>query len=382
MAEAERDTVLRRKAAAGRSALGARVVTPPRALSQGFVRAADSALDLVLKAEGCTARIGSLGEMLETVPEDGLLAVLEGPGESQGLLALDAHFLASVIEKQTTGALGSAAPQPRRPTRTDAALSADFIDAVLRAFEAPLLGREDARWAAGYGYATYLDDPRPLGLLLEDVDYRLFSVTVDLENGMREGRALLALPADGKGPVGSAAPGAAGPADTPPPPPEEEFASALRAQVMGGEVRLEAVLHRMTIPLGALGRLKVGDEVPLPVSAIDRTMLVGVDGTVVGRGRLGQSGGCRALRLARPAGGAPDAAGGMAPAHAALAPPEPGQGQGPGGLPAPATARTATSPPRSIPEEPSPGPSGADLPDPADFPDLPDLPDLDLPPIE
>ena len=368
MAEDDIGSVLKRKAAAGRDgAPGGRPATPTKALGQAFTRAADSELDLVLTVKGCTARLASLAELLETLPEGGLLAVLEGPGDGQGLMALDGYFLSALIEKQMTGAVSTAAPQPRRPTRTDASLSADLIDAVLRAFEAPLLGREEARWAAGFGYASFLDDPRPLGLLLEEIEYRVFSVTADLEKGAREGRALLALPAEGRGAIGTAAgqPGA-----TPPPPPEdvgEAWRATLEAHVMNGEVRLEAVLHRFRLPIAAIGTLQVGQEIPIPAAAIGRTRLTGADGSTAAIGKLGQSGGMRALRLV-PA----DGVSAPAPPGADLAKP-------PAGAPPPLPALPGAG---DAGGDPGGDPDSGGLPDfaPPGLPDLapPGLPQIDL----
>ena len=301
MADRQEKSVLRRKAEAGRTSVAAtRLVTPCKALSTALVKAVDQHVGLEAAVGKCAMRTGTLAEVLETVPEGGLLVVLEGPDEAQGVMALDAAFLSAVIEKLMTGALAARPAPPRRATRTDAALVADAIDATLNRFEAALAGSGAARWASGYGYASFLESPRPLALMLDDTDYRLLSLEIDLESGARTGSLMLVLPADvadgasagnpsgaaGERPAEQAAGGGALP-----------WAQALEDQVMGGRVRLHVELCRMSMPIGALEALVPGQSVPVPAEALDQADILGADGRRLARGRLGQSRGMRAVRL-------------------------------------------------------------------------------------
>lgn len=312
MSEGQRQSVLRRKAEAGRTSVAAsRQITPSKALASALIHMADSRLGLAASVPTATGRMSTLAELLDTLPEGGLLAVLEGPGEAQGIAVLDAPFLSAVIEKMMTGRLVARAAAPRRPTRTDAALTADLIDDLLRRFEEPFLGHSPARWAAGFGYASYLDDPRPLGLLLEDIDYRTFTLQIDLENGARECRLLLALPAEGRGPIGASRSSSEALAGDPPhsavdgewdagnhPEPDLSWGEALESGVMAGRVTLTAVLHRFDLPIASLETLRPGLELPIPAVALDECAVVGADGSTLVSGRLGQSRAARALRLA------------------------------------------------------------------------------------
>ena len=58
---------------------------------------------------------------------------------------------------------------------------------ALQRLEAALGGDDDLIWAGGFRYASFLDDPRPLGLLLEDVDYRVLEAEVSLAQGAQDG---------------------------------------------------------------------------------------------------------------------------------------------------------------------------------------------------
>lgn len=295
MAETGTESVLKRMAAAGREAAAAAAPAGPlRALEIAFRKAAQSEATLAASIDGGSERVASLSELLDGLPEQGLLGVLEGPGESQGLMVLDPVVLSTLIEKQTTGTVGATPPPARRATRTDAALAADLIDGTLRAFETALEGRQESRWAAGFGYTSHVETIRPLGLLLEEIDYRVFTLEADLELGKRKGRVILALPAEGRGPVvapvARATDGRAG---------REQAAweAALHANVEDGDIRLEAIMHRFRMPISALAELIPGEEIPLPMAALDDVRFVASDGRSFGRGRLGQSRGHRAVRL-------------------------------------------------------------------------------------
>ncbi|MFV0358862.1 FliM/FliN family flagellar motor switch protein [Tropicimonas sp.] len=292
MADAGEQSVLKRMVAAGRDSAGvASPASPARAFGTALCRTAEAEATLAVMVEDCTERIASLSELLDSLPEHGLLGLLEGPAEAQGLIAFDHGFLSALIEKQTTGRIQSAPPSPRRTTRTDAALAADVMDAVLRRFEGGLAGRGESQWASGFGYSGHVESVRPLGLVLEDIDYRIITLRADLEQGARTGAVILALPAIGRGPAARAT---TGPVDDPA---RAFWLRALATNVEGGDVRLEAVMHRFRMPIREIAQLIPGEEIPLPVSSIDNVRFVTSDGHSFGCGRLGQSRGYRAVRL-------------------------------------------------------------------------------------
>lgn len=308
--------VLRRKAAGGRPPAVASGEAPAaRALRRALARAAQADCHLPLAASEVRLREASLAELLE-MPEDmALLAVLEGPGERLGLMALGPAVVTALIEQHTTGSVGAAEGPPRRPTRTDAAMAAGLIDRAMTEFETGLAAETGAAataaaWASGYRYASFLDEPRPLGLLLEDIAYEVATATVDLAGGARRGTVLLALPAgasrsapgrarpaaaDRKGPVGPVRPAAVD-ADI-----DGDAAAAwqdrMSRTVMASPASLGAVLCRLKLPLGVVLGWQRGDFVVLPGGMLDRVTLEGPGARVLARARLGQSRGARALRL-------------------------------------------------------------------------------------
>jgi flagellar motor switch protein FliM len=286
------ETVMRRKlAAAAQAGLAEGGPGAERAWRLSFARAANAAMALMADVGRVTSDRRTPAELLELCPERGLIAVLEGPGEGLGLLVLSPSVLSGMIEMQMMGRVSPAPPASRKPTRTDAAMVAGFIDRAMEELELALAEDGDLVWAGGFRYASFLDDPRPLGLLLDDLPLRVLSAEVSLSKGAKSGPVLLALPADGRGPR----PARLAPQD--PAASGAGFAQALADQVMAAESRLHAVLHRVTIPLSAVMGLKPGDLMPLPMAAIERVVLEGLDGRRVATGKLGQNRGMRAIRL-------------------------------------------------------------------------------------
>lgn len=302
-AQAQDRSVLARKAEAGRCDPGVPPMTAGRAISQALSRAAGELFDLPLAVHAIRERRMTLADLPELLEDLSLLALIEGPEEGLGLLALPPATLSTLIEVQMTGRVGRAVAPPRRPTRVDAAMAAAFVDAFLEGVEEGLMGMEDQVWAGGYRYASHLDDPRPLGLLLEDLGYRVWQL--DLLLGPPPGRPaglLWAVPAQGRF-RRQPARRAAEPATHVAPAPDGDAAGAadwarrMEGTVMGTQAVLEAVLHRVTLPLAAVMAFAPGTQIPLPEDALERLSLEGAGGRRLAPARLGQHRGFRALRL-------------------------------------------------------------------------------------
>ncbi|WP_183077495.1 FliM/FliN family flagellar motor C-terminal domain-containing protein [Paenirhodobacter hankyongi] len=290
-----------RKAEAGRPDPGAPLMTAERAISQALSRAAGELFDLPLAVSAIRERRMTLSDLPELLEELSLLALIEGPQETLGLLALPPATLATLIEVQMTGRVGRAVAPPRRPTRVDAAMAAEFVDAVLEGIEDGLEGMEEQVWAGGYRYASHLDDPRPLGLLLEDLGYRVWQI--DLVLGPAPGRPaglLWAVPAQGhfrRQPVRPTAGAPAAPAPESDAAEAADWARRMEGTVMGTQAVLEAVLHRVTLPLATVMTFGPGTCIPLPEDALERLSLEGAGRRRLAPARLGQHRGFRALRI-------------------------------------------------------------------------------------
>ncbi|MBK6468860.1 MAG: FliM/FliN family flagellar motor switch protein [Rhodobacter sp.] len=290
-----------------------------------FARAARDGTGLLVEVAAMTLHRRSLAELLELPPDRALMVLLDGPQGGLGLMVMSPEVMGALIEMQTTARVSAAPTLTRRPTRTDAAMVAGVIDRALEELEVVLAEEADLVWAGGFRYASFLEDPRPLGLLLEDQPYRVLSADLSMASGARSGGLILALPAEGRGQRPQPKPGRdRAPAAAP------GFSTALSEAVMAAGCTLEAVIARLTQPLGAVMALQVGQVLPLQNAALDRISLESVDGRQLACARLGQQKGMRALRLSRPAAGGH---GGAAESGSAAVPDAPGPAAGGAGAP-------------------------------------------------
>ncbi|WP_413872181.1 FliM/FliN family flagellar motor switch protein [Albidovulum sp.] len=371
MATTASDTVLKRKAEAGRGHAGGAPPTPPRAFGHAVAKAGQDMFHLPVAVTEAVEFRASLADLPERLVERALLAVMEGPGGGLGLVALSPEVLTTLIEMQTTKRIGAAEVAARRPTRTDAAMSVRFIDRVME--ELGLLRAADPSvvWAGGFRYGSFLDDPRPLGLLLEDTVYRVLRLTLGLgAEGARRGTLLFAMPAEGRGAMprpaaGAAAAGVAAGAEAATPGPAD-WAGRMERAVLGARAGIDAVLDRISLPLSAVMAFAPGTVLPITAGALAGVRIEGQGRRLLATGRLGQCQGNLALRL----NGGAEAAG---PCGAEAAGPcgaeAEGTGAGPAGAagrlfqgataPSARAAATRGAPADGVPAEEAPASTGA-----------------------
>ncbi|MDO8883017.1 FliM/FliN family flagellar motor C-terminal domain-containing protein, partial [Pseudotabrizicola sp.] len=175
---------------------------------------------------------------------------------------------------------------------TDAAMVSPLADLALSHLEEALAEESDLVWTSGFHYASFIEEARPLGLLLEDVTYRTLTARLSLSHGARVGDMILVLPAEGKGrkprlKADAVPDSVARPA----------FAAALAVRVDAAPSQIDAVLTQLTLSLTEVMGLHVGMALALPSAALDRISIRGLDGRCVAEGKLGQNRGMRAIRL-------------------------------------------------------------------------------------
>lgn len=285
--------VIRRKIDRARPALAEGAPGADRGWRLALARATRDAMGLDLDFRKLTISRLSLAEILDIAPERALLALLDGPQAGLGVIMLAPPVTSALIEMQTVGRLSTQGPAPRRPSRIDAAMVAGVIDRALSGLDEALAEEADFAWAGGFRYASYLEDARPLGLMLEEDVYRVLTAEVALGGGGpggREGTVILVLPAEGRGERPAVA---VDDTETIAP----QFTAALQAQVLQSDCRLDAVVGRLTLPLRQIMALQVGETLILPSAALDAISLETVEGRRVALARLGQHRGMRALKL-------------------------------------------------------------------------------------
>ena len=294
--------VTRRKIAVAQKSEEPGVPGADRAWRVAFARAAREKAKLALDIDRLTISQLSLSELLEMPAEQSLMVMLEGPGDALGVMALSPALMTAMVEFQTIGRLAPLSAPARKPTRTDAAMIVPTLDAALSWLESGLRDQADLVWAGGFRYAAYLDEPRSLGLLLDDGEFHLLRSEIVIPGApgipgipgtpdtQRRGELLLALPVARRGLRSAALPEKI---DQPGP----DFAAALADQVAQANCVLNAVLTRLSLTLGEVSTLAVGQVLALPNAALERISFDGRDGRPLAEGKLGQNRGMRAVRL-------------------------------------------------------------------------------------
>lgn len=283
--------------------------TPARAGATAIGRAADRLYGLGVQPLSVSPGALTLAELPELLPQPALLAVLQGPGDLVGVIALCPEAVTALIEIQTMGRVTSRPVERRRLTRSDAMICADFINVLMAELATEMVGVEGFDAVAGYRYATCLDDPRPLTLMLEDRAYR--SLAFDLRLGgkdTRDGRVFLALPQPagrdrGAGPRPEAGTVAAPEPDAPdaavttcPPGAGVPLAEAM----LVAPVELVGILCRKRMTLGELRALAPGRLLHLPRVSLSEARLETAGGQLLATGKFGEAEGCHAIRLHDP----------------------------------------------------------------------------------
>lgn len=313
-------SVMQRKAGSGRPMPEIGAPTAAKILRTGLMQAGEDVAGLAIVANIPQESRVTLEAVVEDLDENALLAMVEGPEGAYGLVVLDPQAMAALIEIQTTGQVATRAVPPRRPTRTDAIMCADFIDRVLelvdsRAREAEL---DLAPALSGFRYVLALAEARAVSMTLADIAYRRFTVGLDLARGAKQGRIDIILPHE---PHDQRAPGQ--PGQDP-----HVFTEALGTLVQGARAELNGTLHQVDMTISEVAGLTVGSVIPIPRAALDRVIVADINGNPVSHGRLGMQNGHRAIRVDMAATAPPSA-----PGAARLDAPPSAPGGGPGGAP-------------------------------------------------
>lgn len=275
-------SVLRRKAGAGRPAAAAGSISG--LLRRAVARAAEDLQGLAASVSGLAESRATLTELAEGLEDPSLLMTLSGPNDRRGLAVADVQMVSAIVEHLTTGRVVSSAAIERRPTRTDAVMIADFLDRLLGHFDAALFNRPDDIGLSRLKCGGHLAEPRMIPLVLSDGTWTILKLAIDFGRGAKAGGLRLCFPdPPSHDDIGGSDLG--------------DWRDSLTGTVYRSEVRLDGILHRMTVPLSEISDWLPGQLLPIPVAALSAVEVRGVDGQTVALARLGQMSGNRALRL-------------------------------------------------------------------------------------
>ncbi|WP_168201245.1 FliM/FliN family flagellar motor switch protein [Qingshengfaniella alkalisoli] len=277
---------MRRKARHGKAEPESGTVSISQALRQSVLKVAHYLLPVSAEVANQSEYSLSLEQLADQITDFSLVFGLRDGSETKGLIVADRQVLAGLIGAMTTGRIERDELPDRMPTATEAHLTERFFASVVGGTTTILSEHPGIYSAPVLTSGTYVGDLKQIPHLLTDVPYRLAQVDVELGH-IRQGMIGLAIPERAR-PVNRG--GVAKPA-------EMSGTAVIEAALMGSDVPIEAVLHRYHLPIARVAELKPGDSLPLPSRALAHLTLVGSGGEVIATARLGQTCGCRSVKL-------------------------------------------------------------------------------------
>lgn len=261
-------------------------LTTSRAVRLAMTKAAHSTLGLVVTVTAIEEIVQPLDEMLNGLAEDLMMVALHRKALPVGLIGLDMQMRAAVLELQTIGQVSRQVADIRPATSTDKQMSDPLVETFLQGLSESVAGSEFEGWLDGLSQHNIIPDTRAAALLLEDKEYRVLRLTVDLGVEDRNGSVVIALPLSE----------VVAPPDIPTPI-KIDWEPAFRQTVSDATTEFEVELHRFQIALAQAQNLQVGEVLPLPGCTVSSARLVSLDGKVELPAKLGQIGGKRAVRI-------------------------------------------------------------------------------------
>ena len=281
---------LRRKVAAGHKEYQSRAMTAARALRLTVPKVADDQMELALGVIGLTQAIVASEDILDPPPENRMMLVLDGPDGRSGAALVDGAISAALVQQQTMARVVAAteAENSRAPTRTEAALMSPFLDQVFQQSAELPDSETDAMLLRGRKFGAWIEVPRLLAMALEEPEYQRFTLTLDVDGGVRQGKIDLFLPLAGSKDADAALEMA------------EETGARMAQITMSVPAQLTVALCRARMSLSDVSKLTVGDRIDVPPEAFSNAELLAITGRLVGHARLGQVAGKRAVRIVLP----------------------------------------------------------------------------------
>ena len=273
----------------GRDEFDARVMSPSKALRLALAKVSADLFGLAVTVTTVQqVKLPNKDIQAET-GDDGLLLLLDGEAGVRGAAKVDCQFLTALIEVQTTGKVRQGEAQDRPFTRTDAAIVAPLLDAVLARYDSQLADAMPGFLKENFRFGDMMEDARTLALALEAPDFDLYRLTLDVDDGAKTGVLTLLLPHRENAPEAEK-PGKV----------RQESSASLAKNALEAHVAIETVLARIKMPLKEICDLAPGMVLPLKATCLKDAQLVAGDGQIVARVRLGQMNGMRAVMCVAP----------------------------------------------------------------------------------
>jgi flagellar motor switch protein FliM len=149
-------SAMRRKAGVGRPPPDVTAMSVEKALRLAAAKAAEEGTGMVMQVTDVVEELTSTSRLPDQIPENSLLALLEGPENAYGLAVFSLAVTTSVVEQMTTGNVQKYAPEDRKPTSTDSVMCFALIDQMLAHFEHIVQDAADPPQIEGYRTAAQL----------------------------------------------------------------------------------------------------------------------------------------------------------------------------------------------------------------------------------
>ena len=284
MADKSETPVLKRMTASRAHAAILSEMSIAKSLRHAFAKAGDEVLSVAISVQNVTDEVILPEALNDRLPDPALLIRLDGDDGALGLAVLCPQFIGAVIEARTIGAVLTSAAPDRRPTPTDAALTAAFIDPALARFAVLSAQCRKPPPVAGYTCGAAFADLRAVQLKLADAEHFCLRFSVDFGGGNKIGTVSFVFPVEqtqgsttGTGTQG--------------------WHASLEKAVLSTTALLEAQLCRLSLPLDEVSKFAPGDLVSLSGATVNGVSLMGATGSRIINARLGRSGPDRAVRL-------------------------------------------------------------------------------------
>lgn len=279
------DSVIHRKAQVARDGFDAREMSPAKALRLALAKTADALLGLVVKVRMVEQTRIDHAVLEETLGEDGLLILLDGPEQTRGALRFDLQCVAALIEVQLMGQVQTGEAMARPFTQTDAAITQPLINGMLEAFDLSLDEAGITGCVSGLRFGDRVEDGRAISLALSAPNFEHFRLSLDFGDGAKTGLLDLILPHQPRDSESETEADAAA------------MSARLEQNALNAPVTLNATLGRMRLPLHDVCDWAPGTVLPLSLETFNEGHLLGAGGHQIATVKLGQLNGFRAVLL-------------------------------------------------------------------------------------
>lgn len=275
-------------------------------LEKAVALAGLSQLQTQIEAKSDTVTASSPAQFVEGLFESGLNLIIAGSKTPYlGIVSLNCELVSSLTDV-LTGDLAGDRPTDiplRLPTSTDAALCTGFINGILTETDGVLAEQRADFMPVAFQITGR--EQEPSAHMFPEIPHITLTLDIDIDDGCRGGKVSISVPAGiWGGPQVATLP----PSQTKPDP---EWVLALKNSVMAAPVQFSAILHRKKMSIGDIMKLKTGDVLEFPASALESLSLESSENgkkAAFMTARLGEYQEMRAARIANigPAQSAPD----------------------------------------------------------------------------